>query len=142
MNKTLDHLLSLLMMYEEHPTYAVNSLITDNMSLLMGRGLKVLCFAFKESHMPTYTRHHEVIGGSTQAALNHRRSHRPSRLNHQKRDEGIGICSDALVERELRAGTLVRAFDLKLPGYAHYMIRPSTHPREKTINAFSKWLLA
>jgi DNA-binding transcriptional LysR family regulator len=102
----------------------------------------VLCFAFKESHMPTYTRHHEVIGGSTQAALNHRRSHRPSRLNHQKRDEGIGICSDALVERELRAGTLVRAFDLKLPGYAYYMIRPSTHPREKTINAFSKWLLA
>jgi hypothetical protein len=44
------------MMYEEHPTYAVNSLITDNMSLLRGRGLKVLCFAFKESHMPTYTR--------------------------------------------------------------------------------------
>jgi hypothetical protein len=86
-------------MYEEHPTYAVNSLITDNMSLLRGRGLKVLCFAFKESHMPTYNRHHEVIGGSTQAALNHRRSHRPSRLNHQKRDEGIGICSDAFVVR-------------------------------------------
>ena len=65
----------------------------DNMSLLRGRGLKVLCFAFKESHMPTYTRHHEVIGVSAQAALNHRRSHRHSRLNHQKRDESAADSS-------------------------------------------------
>jgi len=43
--------------------------------------------------MPTYTRHHEVIGGSAQAALNHRRSHRPSRLNHQKRDESAADSS-------------------------------------------------
>ena len=37
--------------------------------------------------------------------------------------QGIGIFSDVLVARELAAGTLVRPFDLCLPGYRFYVVR-------------------
>src|SRR5712675_1163847 len=46
--------------------------------------------------------------------------------------QGIGIFSDVLVARELAAGTLVRPFDLSLPGYRFYLVRTPGHPREKT----------
>ena len=36
--------------------------------------------------------------------------------------------------------TLVKAFNLSLPGYCFYVVRRSGHPREKTIRAFSTWL--
>ena len=54
--------------------------------------------------------------------------------------QGIGIFSDVLVAAELAAGTLVKAFDLSLPGYRFYVVRKSDHPREKIIRAFSNWL--
>jgi LysR family transcriptional regulator, glycine cleavage system transcriptional activator len=54
--------------------------------------------------------------------------------------QGIGIFSDVLVARELVAGTLIRPFDLSLPGYRFYLVRTSDHPREKTIQAFATWL--
>jgi LysR family glycine cleavage system transcriptional activator len=54
--------------------------------------------------------------------------------------QGMGIFSDVLVARELVAGTLIRPFDLSLPGYRFYLVRTSDHPREKTIQAFSTWL--
>ena len=54
--------------------------------------------------------------------------------------QGIGIFSDVLVAQELAAGTLVKAFDLSLPGYRFYVVRTTDHPREKTIQAFSTWL--
>jgi LysR family glycine cleavage system transcriptional activator len=54
--------------------------------------------------------------------------------------QGIGIFSDVLVAHELAAGTLVKAFDLSLPGYRFYMVRRPDHPRERTICAFSEWL--
>jgi LysR family transcriptional regulator, glycine cleavage system transcriptional activator len=54
--------------------------------------------------------------------------------------QGIGIFSDVLVARELAAGTLVRPFDLYLPGYRFYLVRAPDHPREKTIQAFATWL--
>ena len=44
------------------------------------------------------------------------------------------------VPRELAAGTLVKAFDVSLPGYCFYVVRKPGHPREKTIQAFSTWL--
>ena len=44
------------------------------------------------------------------------------------------------VAHELAAGTLVKAFDLSLPGYRFYVVRTLGHPREKTIQAFSTWL--
>ena len=54
--------------------------------------------------------------------------------------QGIGIFSDVLVASELAAGTLVKAFDLSLPGYRFFVVRRSDHPREKIIQAFSNWL--
>jgi LysR family transcriptional regulator, glycine cleavage system transcriptional activator len=54
--------------------------------------------------------------------------------------QGIGIFSDVLVAREIAAGTLVRPFDLCLPGYRFYVVRTSGHPRERTIQAFATWL--
>lgn len=54
--------------------------------------------------------------------------------------QGIGIFSTVVVASELAAGTLVRAFDLSLPGYRFYVVHRSDHPREKIIQAFSTWL--
>src|SRR6266404_1119277 len=56
--------------------------------------------------------------------------------------QGIGIFSNVLVAPELATGTLVKAFDLSLPGYCFYVVRVPDHPREKTIQAFSTWLLS
>jgi LysR family transcriptional regulator, glycine cleavage system transcriptional activator len=54
--------------------------------------------------------------------------------------QGVGIFSDVLVANELAGGTLVKAFDLSLPGYCFFIVRRPGHPREKTIRAFSAWL--
>ena len=56
--------------------------------------------------------------------------------------QGIGICSDVLVERELQAGTLVKAFDLHLPGFGFYVAHLEGHPRHADIEAFSTWVHA
>jgi LysR family glycine cleavage system transcriptional activator len=54
--------------------------------------------------------------------------------------QGIGIFSDVLVAPELAAGTLVKAFDVSLAGYRFYLVRMPGHPRERTIQAFERWL--
>jgi LysR family glycine cleavage system transcriptional activator len=54
--------------------------------------------------------------------------------------QGIGILSSVLVAHELAAGTLVKAFDLSLPGLGFYVVHTPGHRREKAIRAFSKWL--
>jgi len=54
--------------------------------------------------------------------------------------QGIGIFSDRLVAQELAAQTLIKAFDLSLPGYQFYVVRRRDHPREKSIQAFSAWV--
>jgi LysR family transcriptional regulator, glycine cleavage system transcriptional activator len=54
--------------------------------------------------------------------------------------QGVGIFSDVLVGQELAAGTLVKAFELSLPGYRFYVVRRRGHPREKVIKVFSTWL--
>lgn len=54
--------------------------------------------------------------------------------------QGIGIFSDVLVAHELAAGTLVKAFNLSLSGYTFYVVSRPSHPRARTIRAFSKWL--
>jgi LysR family transcriptional regulator, glycine cleavage system transcriptional activator len=56
--------------------------------------------------------------------------------------QGIGVCSDILVARELAAGTLVKCLNLSLPGYGFYLTSLSDHPRQRTIKAFSEWMLA
>jgi LysR family glycine cleavage system transcriptional activator len=54
--------------------------------------------------------------------------------------QGVGIFSDVLVAHELASGTLVKAFDLSLPGYCFYVVRKPGHPREKAMQAFSTWV--
>jgi LysR family transcriptional regulator, glycine cleavage system transcriptional activator len=56
--------------------------------------------------------------------------------------QGIGIFSDVLVAPELAAGSLIKAFNLSLPGYRFFVVRTPGHPREKAIRAFEKWLQA
>ncbi len=56
--------------------------------------------------------------------------------------QGVGIFGDVLVARELADRTLVKAFQLSLPGYGSHVIRRPGHPRERTIDAFSAWLRA
>ena len=47
---------------------------------------------------------------------------------------------DVLVARELASGTLLKPFDLSMPGYCFYVVRRHGHPREKAIQAFSTWV--
>jgi LysR family transcriptional regulator, glycine cleavage system transcriptional activator len=54
--------------------------------------------------------------------------------------QGIGIFSDVLVAQELATGTLVKVFDVPLPGYRFHLVHTSGHPHEKVIQAFSMWL--
>ena len=54
--------------------------------------------------------------------------------------QGVAICSDVLVGRELKDGTLVRAHDLSLPGYGFYLMHLREHPRQPVIEAFSHWV--
>lgn len=54
--------------------------------------------------------------------------------------QGVAICSDVLVGRELKNGTLVRAHDLSLPGYGFYLVHLHHHPRRSIIEAFSHWI--
>jgi LysR family glycine cleavage system transcriptional activator len=56
--------------------------------------------------------------------------------------QGVGICSDVLVARELEAGTLVKASSLCLPGYGFFVAYQEGHPRQAAIELFSEWLSA
>jgi LysR family glycine cleavage system transcriptional activator len=56
--------------------------------------------------------------------------------------QGIGMFSDLLVGDELKAGTLIKALDLKLSGFGFYLVHTSGHPREREIAALSTWLQA
>ena len=38
------------------------------------------------------------------------------------------------------AGTLIRPFNLSLPGYRFYLVCTPDHPREKIIQTFATWL--
>lgn len=54
--------------------------------------------------------------------------------------QGIAMCSDALTARELANGTLVKAFDLGLPGYAYHLAYAADTARPRDIQAFTDWL--
>ena len=54
--------------------------------------------------------------------------------------QGLGLCSDVLVARELREGRLVRISDIVLPGYGfHFAYRPD-HPRRAAVETFLRWM--
>jgi len=53
--------------------------------------------------------------------------------------QGVGVCSDLLVARELASGRLAKAFDLSLPGFGFYVAYLEGHPRRALIESFSHW---
>jgi LysR family glycine cleavage system transcriptional activator len=54
--------------------------------------------------------------------------------------QGIAICSDVVVSRELESGVLVKAHALSLPGYGFYLVHVPNHARQPSIEAFSAWM--
>jgi len=54
--------------------------------------------------------------------------------------QGIAICSDVVVSRELKSGALVKAHALSLPGYGFYLVSVPDHPQRPIIEAFSTWM--
>ena len=54
--------------------------------------------------------------------------------------QGIAICSDVVVSRELKSGALVKAHALALPGYGFYLVSVPNHPQRPNIEAFSAWM--
>ena len=53
--------------------------------------------------------------------------------------QGIAICSDVVLRRELASGSLVKAHDLPLPGFGYYLVHLPDHPRLASILAFAAW---
>jgi LysR family glycine cleavage system transcriptional activator len=54
--------------------------------------------------------------------------------------QGVAICSDIVLERELRSGAIVKAHDLSLPGYGYYLVHLPDHPRLPAITDFATWV--
>ncbi len=54
--------------------------------------------------------------------------------------QGIAVCSDLLVARELASGALLKAHALSLPGFGFYALYLREHPRQQIIEAFCAWL--
>ena len=54
--------------------------------------------------------------------------------------QGIAICSDVVLGRELASGALVKAHSLSLPGYGFYLVSVPNHPQRPNIEAFSAWM--
>jgi LysR family transcriptional regulator, glycine cleavage system transcriptional activator len=56
--------------------------------------------------------------------------------------QGVAICSDIVLEPELRRGELVKAHPLSLPGYGFWLMYLPEHPRKRVIALFTDWLRA
>lgn len=54
--------------------------------------------------------------------------------------QGIGICSDVLVARELASGTLVQLCEFAMPGLGLYCAYLPDHPRRSEIEIFLAWV--
>jgi LysR family glycine cleavage system transcriptional activator len=54
--------------------------------------------------------------------------------------QGIALCGDVVVADDLASGTLVKPFDLSLPGYGYYPVYAPHHPRRAIIEAFVQWI--
>ncbi len=54
--------------------------------------------------------------------------------------QGVGICSDVLVARELQVGALVKISELSLPGFGFFAAHVPSHPCERDIAAFEDWI--
>ncbi len=56
--------------------------------------------------------------------------------------QGIGICSDVLVARELQTGALVKVSEVSLPGFGFFVAHVPRHDRERDIVGFADWIVA
>jgi LysR family glycine cleavage system transcriptional activator len=54
--------------------------------------------------------------------------------------QGIAICSNIVVGRELENGSLVKAHPLSLPGYSFYVVWVPHVPRSAVIESFLAWM--
>jgi LysR family glycine cleavage system transcriptional activator len=54
--------------------------------------------------------------------------------------QGVAICSDVLISRELKSGALVKLFDQPLPGLGFYLVHKSQHARLSLIKSFLIWI--
>jgi LysR family transcriptional regulator, glycine cleavage system transcriptional activator len=54
--------------------------------------------------------------------------------------QGVGICSDVLVARELQVGALVKVSELSLPGFGFFAAYMPGHPSEPSVVAFTDWI--
>lgn len=54
--------------------------------------------------------------------------------------QGVAICSDVVVAKELESGALVKAHRLSVPGYRFYLMYLPNHPRQQAIQSFSDWI--
>ena len=59
-------------------------------------------------------------------------------------ERGLGplLCSDALVDEQLREGTLRRLDGPALAGFAYRLVNAPTAARRKSVTAFIDWLRA
>lgn len=53
--------------------------------------------------------------------------------------QGLAICSDVLVARELASGALIPVCQARLPGYGFYIVHRAVHPKSASIKAFIAW---
>ncbi|MGQ0588490.1 MAG: LysR substrate-binding domain-containing protein [Sphingosinicella sp.] len=54
--------------------------------------------------------------------------------------QGLGLCSDVLVARELHDGRLLQVSDIVLPGYGFYFVYRGEHPRRRALEALLRWM--
>ncbi|TMJ01878.1 MAG: LysR family transcriptional regulator [Alphaproteobacteria bacterium] len=54
--------------------------------------------------------------------------------------QGIAICSDVVISRDLKSGALIKAHTFSLPGYGFYLVFVPNHPQRSSIEAFSSWM--
>ncbi|TIX65933.1 MAG: LysR family transcriptional regulator, partial [Mesorhizobium sp.] len=54
--------------------------------------------------------------------------------------QGIAICSDIVVGRELENGSLVKAHPMSLPGYSFYVVWMHHSARSAVIESFLGWM--
>ncbi|MCY1127862.1 LysR substrate-binding domain-containing protein [Frigidibacter sp. RF13] len=55
------------------------------------------------------------------------------------RGQGVGLCSNILVEPELRSGALVRLSDFSMPGYGFHVVWLADHSKRREIERFALW---
>ena len=54
--------------------------------------------------------------------------------------QGLGLCSDVLVARELRDGRLLRVSDIVLLGYGFHFVYRVGHPRRGALEVLLRWM--